>query len=47
MPRRCELTGKKVLFGRNVAHSNVKTNRRFEPNLQNVTLFSEVLGNLT
>jgi len=44
MSRRCELTGKKVLFGHNVAHSNTKTNRRFEPNLQRVTLFSEALG---
>jgi len=44
MARRCELTGKKVIFGHNVAHSNTKTNRRFEPNLQKVTLFSEVLG---
>ncbi|NQZ99240.1 MAG: 50S ribosomal protein L28 [Myxococcales bacterium] len=43
MPRRCELTGKKVLFGRNVAHSNVKTNRRFEPNLQKATLYSDAL----
>ena len=44
MPRRCQLTGKKVAYGRNVAHSNVKTNRRFEPNLQKATLYSDVLG---
>ena len=44
MPRRCQLTGKKVMYGNNVAHSNVKTNRRFEPNLQKATLYSDVLG---
>ena len=43
MARRCQLTGKKVIFGRNVSHSNVKTNRRFEPNLQNATLYSDAL----
>ncbi len=43
MARRCELTGKDPLFGHNVSHSNVKTNRRFNPNLQNVTFHSEAL----
>jgi large subunit ribosomal protein L28 len=43
MARRCDLTGKASQFGHNVAHSNVKTNRRFAPNLQKVTLHSEVL----
>jgi large subunit ribosomal protein L28 len=43
MPRQCDLTGKKVAYGHNVSHSNVKTSRRFEPNLQNVTLQSETL----
>jgi len=43
MARVCQLTGKKVLYGHNVAHSNVKTNRRFEPNLQQTTLYSDVL----
>ena len=43
MARRCDLTGKEPQFGHNVAHSNVKTNRRFVPNLQKVTLQSEVL----
>jgi len=43
MPRRCALTGKHVQFGHNVAHSNRKTNRRFEPNLQSVTLHSDAL----
>ncbi len=43
MARRCELTGKAVRYGHNVSHSNVKTNRRFEPNLQKTTLYSEAL----
>ena len=43
MPRRCQLTGKTVRFGRNVSHSHRKTQRRFEPNLQRVSLLSEAL----
>ena len=43
MSRRCELTGKGVLVGHKVSHSNIKTKRRFLPNLCNVTLQSEVL----
>ena len=43
MARICQLTGKKVLYGHNVAHSNTKTNRRFEPNLQKATLYSDGL----
>jgi large subunit ribosomal protein L28 len=43
MSRRCELTGKGVLVGHKVSHSNIKTKRRFLPNLANVTLQSEVL----
>lgn len=44
MSRRCELTGKAVLVGHKVSHSNIKTKRRFLPNLCNVTLRSEILG---
>ncbi len=43
MARRCQLTGKEPQFGRNVSHSNRKTNRRFEPNLQKATLYSDAL----
>jgi large subunit ribosomal protein L28 len=43
MSRRCELTGKGVLTGHRVSHSNRKTNRRYLPNLQTVTLESEAL----
>ena len=44
MSRRCELTGKAVLVGNLVSHSNRKTKTRFLPNLVNVTLLSETLG---
>jgi large subunit ribosomal protein L28 len=44
MSRRCELTGKTVLVGHKVSHSNIKTKRRFLPNLCNVTLRSDVLS---
>ena len=43
MSRRCELTGKGVLVGNKVSHSNIKTKRRFLPNLVNVTMQSETL----
>ena len=43
MSRRCELTGKAVLAGNVVSHSNRKTRTRFLPNLCNVTLISEIL----
>ncbi len=44
MSRICELTGKGVQSGNNVSHANNKTRRRFLPNLVNVTLISDVLG---
>ena len=44
MSRRCELTGKAVLTGHLVSHSNHKTKRRFLPNLCRVTLQSDLLG---
>jgi large subunit ribosomal protein L28 len=34
MSKICEITGKKVITGNNVAHSNARTRRRFYPNLQ-------------
>ena len=33
MSRICQLTGKKVMVGNNVSHSNRRTKRRFYPNL--------------
>ncbi len=44
MSRSCELTGKAVMSGNNVSHANNKTRRRFLPNLCNVTLISDALG---
>ena len=44
MTRKCELTGKKPIKGNNVSHANNKTKRRFIPNLQNVSLYSDRLG---
>ena len=44
MSRVCELTGKAVLVGNNVSHANKKTKRRFLPNLCQVTLISDALG---
>lgn len=43
MSRRCQVTGKAVLYGNNVSHANNKTRRRFLPNLQETAIFSEVL----
>ena len=44
MSRVCELTGKGVMTGNNVSHANNKTRRRFLPNLCQVTLISDALG---
>jgi large subunit ribosomal protein L28 len=44
MSRRCELTGKGPMVGNNVSHANNKTRRRFLPNLNDVSLTSETLG---
>ena len=35
MSRVCQVTQKKALVGNRVSHSNAKTKRRFEVNLQN------------
>jgi len=43
MARRCQLTGTETKFGHNVSHSNRKTSRRFDPNLQRATLYSDAL----
>jgi len=44
MSRVCELTGKGPMSGNNISHANNKTRRRFLPNLNEVTLISDVLG---
>lgn len=44
MSRVCELTGKGPMSGNKVSHANNKTRRRFLPNLNEVSLISDVLG---
>ncbi|MFZ5719316.1 MAG: 50S ribosomal protein L28 [Pseudomonadota bacterium] len=44
MSRRCELTGVGPMVGHNVSHSNIKTKRRFMPNLVAAKVQSEALG---
>jgi large subunit ribosomal protein L28 len=44
MSRVCELSGKGPMSGNSVSHANNKTRRRFLPNLNDVTLISDVLG---
>lgn len=44
MSRRCAVTGKGVQFGNHVSHANNKNRRRFEPNLQVASLYSDALG---
>ena len=39
MSRVCEITGKAVIVGNKVSHSNIKTKRRFYPNLQTKRFF--------
>ena len=44
MSRRCEITGVGPMVGHNVSHSNIKTKRRFMPNLNAITVQSDALG---
>ena len=44
MARRCAISGKGVLVGNNVSHANNKTKRRFLPNLQRISVLSDMLG---
>jgi large subunit ribosomal protein L28 len=44
MSRVCELTGKGPMSGNTISHANNKTRRRFLPNLNEVTLISDILG---
>ena len=39
MARVCQVTGKKPIRGHSVSHSNIKTKRRFLPNLQTKRFF--------
>lgn len=44
MSKKCDILGTGVMSGNNVSHANNKTRRRFLPNLQVVSLFSEALN---
>ena len=44
MSRVCELTGKGPMSGNTVSHANNKSRRRFLPNLNEVTLISDILN---
>ena len=44
MSRVCQVTGKGPLTGNNVSHANNKTRRRYLPNLQEASFFSDILG---
>lgn len=39
MARVCQVTGKRPITGNTVSHSNIKTKRRFLPNLQTKRYF--------
>ena len=46
MARKCGITGKGVQVGHNVSHSNIKTKRRFLPNLQRISVLSDTVGSI-
>ena len=39
MAKVCDITGKKAIVGHKVSHSNIKTKRKFYPNLQKKKFF--------
>ncbi|WP_038559164.1 50S ribosomal protein L28 [Neorickettsia helminthoeca] len=44
MSNACELTGHKWQNGNTVSHSNRKSKRKFMPNLQDITVCSQILN---
>ena len=40
----CEITGKVAMVGNNVSHSNIRTKRKFSPNLRTKRFWSEEEG---
>lgn len=44
MSRQCQITGKKLMAGNNVSHSQRKTRRVFNVNIQDTSVFSEALN---
>ena len=45
MAAKCDICGKGPGFGHKVSHSNIKTKRRFNPNIQRVKALLKVLQN--
>ena len=43
MSRKCVITGKAPMSGNNVSHAQNKTRRKFNPNVQDTSLYSETL----
>ena len=46
MARRCAVTGRTVQTGNNVSHAHNKTRRRFLPNLQMMSVYSDALAKM-
>ncbi len=44
MSKRCRITNVKPMVGNNVSHAVNKTKRKFLPNLQNTSFYSDILG---
>ncbi|MCL4677667.1 MAG: 50S ribosomal protein L28 [Alphaproteobacteria bacterium] len=44
MSRRCIITGRGALTGNKVSHAQNKTKRRFLPNIQETSIYSETLS---
>ena len=40
----CQITGKKVIVGHKISHSNIKTKKRFYPNLKDKRFYSDEDG---
>ncbi len=44
MAKKCQMSGKKAKSGNLVSHSQIKTKRRFSPNLQTKKVFNPATG---
>jgi large subunit ribosomal protein L28 len=44
MSRKCGIANKKPMSGNNVSHANNKTKRKFLPNMQNASFYSNILN---
>ncbi len=44
MGRQCQITGKKLMAGNKVSHSQRKTRRVFDVNIQDTSVYSEALN---